>query len=42
MTEIPFFIKLAFKKEQKNSGKCEEKRERLKTELLAWLNDEWK
>ena len=42
MTEIPFFIKLAFKTERKNPGKCAEEREHLKAELLGWVNDVWK
>jgi hypothetical protein len=42
MTEIPFFIKLAFKTERKNPCKCAEEREHLKAELLGWVNDVWK
>ena len=41
VTELPFIYKIAFKAERKNAKGCKKDRERMKNELLEWVNNIW-
>ena len=41
LTELPFIYKLAFKAERNNPKGCKKDREKMKKELLDWVNEVW-
>ena len=41
LTELPFIYKLAFKAERNNPKGCKKDREKMKKELLDWVNKVW-
>ena len=41
LTKLPFIYKLAFKAERNNPNGCKQDREKMKSELLEWVNKVW-
>ena len=41
ISELPFIYKLAFKAERNNPKGCKKDREKMKKELLDWVNKVW-